>query len=297
MAGPRASIDIGSNSVLLLVKQGAEVLLDCAEVVSLGRGLADGGAFHEDRMADALAMLHRYADQAQAHGVAPGDIQAIATSASRRATNAHTFYGRVEDATGIRVRIIDGEEEARLTWAGARAGLDLPPGTHAVVDVGGGSTEVVLASPEDWHHSFEVGTVRQTEAHFGPTPTFHGAGRRALAGQLDTIFASLPTTPRPAAVVAVAGTATTLAAMDLGLRTWDPAAVHGHRLSVDTLGTWMDRLASASPAGRRKLAAISEKRADHLLAGAAILVRVAHGLGVDTLMASVGGIRQGVLAD
>jgi exopolyphosphatase/guanosine-5'-triphosphate,3'-diphosphate pyrophosphatase len=292
----RAAIDIGSNSVLLLIKQGDRVVADLAEIVGLGRGLQDGGPFRGDRMVATLAVLRRYASVAVDHGVAPTLVQAVATSASRRATNAMAFYGQVKAETGIPVRIIDGEEEARLTWDGARAGLDLPPGTHAVVDVGGGSTEVVLGSPEAWHHSFEVGTVRQTEAHFGsPDPQFSRGARHALELQLAQVLGALPPSPRPRALIAVAGTATTLAAMDLGLSTWDAHAVHGHVHSLASLEAWMDRLAAASPEERRTLAAIAPGRADHLLAGAAILHRVASGLGVDRLVVSVGGIRHGLL--
>lgn len=297
---PRASIDIGSNSLLLLVlADDGAVLHDEARVVGLGRGLGDRGLFRTDRMEEALVVLVEYAQRAAALGVPADQVRVVATSASRRALNASTFFERVKASAGLNVRVIDGEEEARLTWLGARKGLSLPDGPVAVVDLGGGSTEIVVGERETLalRTSLEIGTVRLTDQLLDG-----GRGRtdpRALARlreHVAEVVATVvwPTLPR--AMVAVAGTATTLAAMELGLDRYDGAKVHGSRLSRAALRRWMDRLLEADPAERRKLAAASPERADTLLAGACVLDAVAAAARRDSLIISDGGLRHGVLA-
>lgn len=297
---PKASIDIGSNSLLLLVldDQGA-TLHDEARVVGLGRGLGDRGLFRTDRMEEALSVLADYAARAATLGVPADQVRVAATSASRRALNAATFFERVKQRSGLSVRVIEGEEEARLTWLGARKGLSLPDGAVAVVDLGGGSTEVVVGERDHiaLRTSLEIGTVRLTEQFLDG-----GRGRidpRALArlrahvnAVVDTVH--WPTVPR--AMVAVAGTATTLAAMEQGLSTYDGARVHGFRLSRNALRRWIDRLLEADADERRRLAAVSPERADTLLAGACVLDTVASAARRDSLLISDGGLRHGLVA-
>jgi exopolyphosphatase/guanosine-5'-triphosphate,3'-diphosphate pyrophosphatase len=142
---PRAAIDIGSNSLLLLVVDDNGTLLhDQVAVVGLGKGLGDRGLFQPDRMALAEATLSEFAHKAATFGIPAGRIRAVATSAARRALNAETWFARVKRSTSISVSIISGDEEARLTWLGALR--DLPPceAPLLVVDLGGGSTELAL---------------------------------------------------------------------------------------------------------------------------------------------------------
>ena len=118
-------------------------LHDEARVVGLGKGLGDQGLFRPDRMDAAAATLADYADRARALGVLPQDILAVATSAARRALNARTFFARIDQETGIRVQIVSGAEEARLTWLGALGDLRLPSGPVAVLDLGAEAPVVV----------------------------------------------------------------------------------------------------------------------------------------------------------
>lgn len=297
---PRASIDLGSNSVLLLVlgDDGA-VLHDESRVVALGRGLGERGLFRTDRMEAALQALSEYASTASALGVPPDAIKAVATSASRRALNAATFLERVRKDTGIGLRVISGEEEAALTWLGARQGLDLPDGPVSVVDLGGGSTEIVLGERDviSLRTSLEIGTVRLTDQHLDG-----GRGRvdpRALSrmrAAIDQVVQGVSWPVLPRVIIAVAGTATTLAAMELGLQTYDGAKVHGSRLSRANLRRWIDRLLEADPDERRVLAAVSPERADTLLSGACVLDAVLSHAKRETLVVSDRGLRHGVLA-
>jgi len=298
---PRASIDIGSNSILLLVLDDkGQRLHDEARVVGLGRGLAARGMFQPDRMDAAAEILRDYARTASSLGVPPYEVRAVATSASRRALNARSFYERVRAESGLQVEIISGVQEALYTWLGARHELRLPDGPIAVVDLGGGSTEVVLGEgPEPGPRcSLEIGTVRLTEEHLGlEADRYRPADlARLRAAVQEALQAGLSWPALPRALVAVAGTATTLAAMDAGLVSWDRSRVHGRRLTRNALLGQIDLLLHADRAERRRLAAVSPERADTLLAGAVVLEAVLGHARRDSLIASDGGVRRGVLA-
>jgi len=301
-AGPaRAAIDIGSNSLLLLVRAAdGTTLHDEATVVGLGKGLGDRGLFRPDRMDAALEVLRRYATTAQGLGVAPGQVRAAATSAARRALNSATFFARVAEQTGLQVAVIAGAEEARLTWLGALDGLPLPLGSVAVVDLGGGSTEVVLGEGERiaFRTSMEIGSVRLTEEFFGECPgRYDPRALSRLRARVATATEELEPARHPRSVVAVAGTATTLAAMNLGLESWDRDVVHGSRLTRADLRRFIDRLLASEPEERRTWAVVSPERADNLLAGACVLEGVLTALQRESLFISDGGVRHGLLAE
>ena len=300
---PRASIDIGSNSlVFLVIDDHGQTLHDEAVVVGLGRGIGKQGMFQTDRMDLAMDAFQGFAQKAKVLGVPPQEIAAVATSASRRAMNAATFFQRVREETGIAVTVISGLDEARLTWKGALLGLPIASGSYAVVDLGGGSTEIVVGDPRAGdvieQRSVEIGTVRLTEAFFGDdlsryTPAKLASMRQHIASQL----APIDWNRVPQALIAVAGTATTLAAMELGLTVWDRNKVHGTKLGRSALRRWIDKLLSSTPEQRRHWAAISPERADYLLAGACVLEAVCTASHRDSLWVSDGGVRHGVLAD
>ena len=294
----RAAIDVGSNSILLLVTDDAgAVIHDEARVVGLGRGLPDKGVFKVDRMDAATAVLADYAATAALLGVPTSQIRAVATSASRRALNAGTFYAGIRKATGLVVEVITGEEEARLTWIGGLDGIDLPTGPVLLVDPGGGSTELIVGEGAHIRSrvSLEVGSVRLTEAYLG----FDVVDAASFAHMREAVdkallTAELPTPPR--SVVATAGTATTLAAMELGLTTYDGARVHGTLVTIAAVRKWIDRLLEAGPARRKELVAVSPDRADTLLAGATILWRVLEKARRQALRVSDRGLRFGAIA-
>lgn len=299
---PRASIDIGSNSIVFLIldDDGSSILHDDAQVVSLGRGLDRTGQFQPDRMDAALDTIASCAKAAAAHGIDPAAVLGIATSASRRAGNAEAFYDKVRKETGINVRIISGIDEANLTWRGALFGLPQPTDTFAVVDLGGGSTEVVVGRPgtdtPESRISLEVGTVRLMEQFFDPQPADYLVAQfEEMSAHIAAVVSDVDWADGPKTLVGVAGTATTLGAMELGLKAWDRDIVHGSTLSIDALETWILSLLHSSPEQRREWAEVSPKRADILLAGAAVLHAVCAASGVPALTISDGGIRHGVL--
>lgn len=298
---PRAAVDIGSNTILLLVidDQGKPIH-DEAIVVGLGQGLGSKGIFRPDRMDAAVAALTHFATIAAGLGVPAFEVTVAATSAARRALNARSFVERVYQETGFRVNIVSGEEEARLTWRGALLDLPLPAAPIGVVDLGGGSTELVLGQGNQMgpRQSLELGSVRLTETFFGESPGRYRPGDLARCkAHIHQVVETFEWRMLPKALVAVAGTATTLGAMDLGLTEWQADRVHGSRLTRAALRTWTDRLFAAGPAERRRLAGVSPERADYLLAGACVLEAVCTQSHRDSLWLSIGGVRHGLLAD
>lgn len=295
---PSAAIDIGSNSILLtVISEDREVLVDRAEVVGLGRGLGDQGLFRPDRMEAAEAILRTYIDLARTHGIQPWSIKAVATSAARRSMNATTFFRRIQRDLGLKVRIITGDEEARLTWAGALRDLELPGGPLLVVDLGGGSTELVCGTEQATTNraSLEVGSVRLTEAFLDADIVDPGMLSRARA-HVDKLLAPVELTPAPRTVIGVAGTATTLLCMAQGLTRYEPDRVHGARLTRSDLANLIDRLLPASAEQRRALVPTSPERADAMLAGALILDRVLGKARRPAMIVSDRGLRYGLLS-
>ena len=297
----RASIDIGSNSlVFLVVDDQGKTIHDEAAIVGLGKGLGDMGAFQDDRMAAAMLAFRSFAATATTHGVRPEHVRAIATSAARRSRNATEFFHSVTDQTGICVEVISGMEEARLTWLGGLHGLDLPNTSVAVVDLGGGSTEIVMGLLQQGQvtakQSLEMGTVRLMEAFdVADCDRYKPAALDAMKHHIHHLIHSIDWSQPPSELVAVAGTATTIAAMELGLRVWDRDAVHGFTMRRAALAKWTRRLAGSTHQERVEWAAVSPQRADLLVAGAAVLEAVCGAAQVDSLTISDGGIRHGAL--
>jgi len=298
----RASLDIGSNSIVFLVlKADGSIAYDDAVVVSLGRGLEATSRFQADRMDAALEAITKYSAIAKDHGVQPKDVVAVATSASRRAENATEFFEKVFEATGVKVSVISGADEASFTWRGALSGLDAPEGSMGVVDIGGGSSEVVCgmstASQPSTQISLEVGTVRLTEMFFDAQPAPYTVDQfHNLSAHVAAVVSSVDWGEGIETLVGVAGTATTLAAMELGLTEWDRDKVHGTVLTLSAIETWIMALLHSTPEQRLVWAAVSPARAHTLLAGAAILHAVCAASNIHSVTISDGGIRHGVLA-
>jgi exopolyphosphatase / guanosine-5'-triphosphate,3'-diphosphate pyrophosphatase len=302
---PYASIDLGSNTILLLVASNdGRVLADEIAVVGLGRGLGDHGLLKADRMEAAIGVLQGYRDTITSLGLSPADVRVAGTSAMRRALNAATFAARIQRETGFKVEIIPGEEEARLTASGGLTGLELPDGPLLVVDVGGGSTELVFlryrseseAPPRLIHvRSLEMGTVRLTEAMLSYDEPVRAPLLAKTRAHVAALLAPVPCEPRPRAMVAVAGTPTCLAAAQLGLTDFDENRVHGSSLELSTFRTWIDRLAAADIDERRRLMPASPDRADTMLAGSLILEAVLSWAHRPSTIVSARGLRHALV--
>jgi exopolyphosphatase/guanosine-5'-triphosphate,3'-diphosphate pyrophosphatase len=295
----RAAIDVGSNTLLLVVLgDDGWILADEARIVGLGRGLGDGGLFAPDRMAAGEAALSEFVRIAADHGVPAWQIRAVATSGARRALNAETWFHRLNRKIGLRIETISGDEEARLTFLGARAGLTLPDGPILFIDLGGGSTELVIATGDhiDARVSLEIGSVRLTERWLG-LERHDAAGLAHLRNHVDTVIHGFPFRPSPVAAVGIAGTVTTLAASALELTAWDAARVHGSTLDRASLLRTVDQLLPLDAASRRSAVPVSPERAEFLVAGATVLERVLSAAGLASMSVTTGGLRLGLLAD
>ena len=290
----RAAIDLGSNSVLLtVIDSDNRVLHDEARVVGLGQGLGDGGSFDPDRVAHTLSALADYAQTASEYGILPENVRLGGTSATRRARDIEAFSQRIAVETGLLLQVISGAEEARLSWHGAisdRAGEQL-----AVIDLGGGSTEVITGTPQaiTSRVSLELGSARLTERFLGlgRVETANADTLREFVKQ--TVSSQVSGTATTA--IAVAGTATTLAAIDLQLPHWDSSRVHGHSLHITALENIANELLALDAQGRRSLAHISPERGDFLAAGALVIQAVLEHWGLQATTVSIRGLRFGIL--
>jgi exopolyphosphatase/guanosine-5'-triphosphate,3'-diphosphate pyrophosphatase len=297
-----ATIDVGTNTTLLLVARvetsGRVVVLDeRAEITRLGRGIGTGGNLGAEGIARTLDVLRGYADLARKHGAR---IAAIGTEALRRAPNAQDFLGPAGEILGTPIEVIGGDREAALTFRAAAASFpdEARAGKLVVVDIGGGSTEIIVSEHGvvRFHTSLPLGSVRLTEKHVRHDPP--------TTGEVETVEravdAALAAVPWPsgvgdATVIGVAGTVTSLAAMALQLPTYDPVRVHGFELSRDALEGEIARLRATTQAERERIVGLDPRRADVILAGALILRRIAIATGASGIRVSDRGIRWGLL--
>ena len=237
-------------------------------------------------------MLREYAEVARRH---QARIAAIGTEALRRAPNADEFLGPAAEILGAPVEVIDGDREAALTYRAVAASFPAL-GSMAVVDIGGGSTEIVVADGNEprFHTSLPIGSVRLTERHVHADPP---APRdvAAIAQAVDEALGKVPFPERAIPLVGVAGTVTSLAAMAQNLESYDPARVHGYRLSRAALSQQLDRLRAAPQEERERMHGLDPRRADVILAGAVILERIAHHARAPEIIVSDRGIRWGLL--
>jgi exopolyphosphatase / guanosine-5'-triphosphate,3'-diphosphate pyrophosphatase len=270
-----AAVDLGTNSTRLLVADANGTLEEIArrlEITRLGEGVDARRVLLPVAIARVRNVLVDYRREAETLGAER--VLCIATSAVRDAENGEAFLGEIEWSYGFTTRLLSGDEEAEMTLRGIGA---VEPGT-LVVDIGGGSTEVQVVGT-DVRESLDVGCVRLTE-RFGEDV---GAVRDHVRGLLPEA--------RPEAAVGVAGTVTTLAALDLGLTEYDPERVHGHQLSRDAVERLTARLAGMSVEERAEI--MEPGRAPVIVAGAAILSEVLASYGLGSLRASERDILHG----
>lgn len=298
-----ASIDIGTNSVLLLVAEkkphGAfSPVVERAEITRLGRGVDRTRTLSAEGMEATLACLEAFAREARALGAE--QIAVSATSAARDATNGAEFIRAAKERAGVELEIISGDLEAQLSFAAARADFEseLAGAPLVVLDIGGGSTEVIYGNRQgaiDFRRSFDVGSVRLTERFVTRHP-IPGSERASISQTLRTVFAELPKPPAGAALVGLAGTVTTLFAVENAIDPYDASKVQGGTLTRKQVRGLATRLCDLSLDERLKLPGLQPKRADVIPAGALILQSAMEQLGVDSCRVSDRGLRWGLLA-
>ena len=294
-----AVVDIGSNSTRLLVCDidGGRVVDELdrrSKVTRLGAGVDSAGRLADDAMDRVFAVLDQYKEAIDGADRAV----AVLTSAVRDASNGGEFAAEVGRRYGIEPHVLKGDDEARLTFLGATSDRDPDDRTLTlVVDIGGGSTELVIGTGREmgFHVSTQAGVVRQTERHLHSDPPTE-AELAALGDDVRAIFAAaVPENVRAgvAHAIAVAGTATQLAAIAQRLEPYDASRVHGYVLSDSERGRILSELAAVPLAEREQTPGLDPARAPTIVAGAAILGEVLHVFGLDAVEVSEHDILRG----
>jgi exopolyphosphatase/guanosine-5'-triphosphate,3'-diphosphate pyrophosphatase len=278
-----AVVDIGSNSTRLLVADVADgrvtaELERISTVTRLGAGVDQDGRLSEDGMERVFKTLAQYTEKIDGHG-AERRI-AVLTSAVRDSANGEDFAAEVKDRFGLEAHILGGDDEARLTFLGATSERDPQDRTRTLVfDIGGGSTEMVIGTGHEvsFHVSTQAGVVRQTERHLHHDPPTESE-QRELGEDVAAILAgAVPAHERQRVVqaIAVAGTATSLAAIAQDLDPYDPAKVHGYELSLEQSAAIAERLAKLPLEERQQVKGLHPDRAATIVAGVLIFTEVA----------------------
>ena len=294
-----AAIDCGTNSIRLLIadidgNNFREVVRDM-EIVRLGQGVDETGQFHLDAITRTLAAVDKVAAEIAKRGVEK--IRFCATSATRDATNRHMFVDGVRERLGIELEVITGEEEAALSFAGAIKDLDPTNGPFLVVDIGGGSTEFVFGtSTVEAARSVNIGCVRMTERHFASDPATAQQielARTDIQAAIAQAAAVVPIT-KAKTLVAVAGTATTVAAAALELPEYDRYAIHLSRISAHQTHNAASMFATSTREQRLALGYMHPGRVDVIAAGSLVLSEIMKATGATEFVASESDILDGM---
>jgi exopolyphosphatase/guanosine-5'-triphosphate,3'-diphosphate pyrophosphatase len=287
-----AVIDIGTNTLLLLIVDGQlRRIADECRFGRLGKGLDASGRIAGDAIARSLEICRDYRRLLDEHGVAVPRV--IGTQALREAKNAGDFVQPAQQILRGDIEVIDGKREAQLAFLSvARTFPELANQPYVVVDVGGGSTELIATDGRSVTSasSVPIGAVRLTERFLAHDPP-RSDELRGLEADIDR---QLPPLPPRVPVIATAGTATTMAAVRLALGTYDPDAVTGLRMSPAALAAQYAHLATLTTAQRRELPGMEPQRADVIVAGMAIYARVVARIDAPVWIACDRGIRWGL---
>jgi exopolyphosphatase / guanosine-5'-triphosphate,3'-diphosphate pyrophosphatase len=289
-ASPRvAVIDVGTNSARLLVADVAGGRVSPVErrsrVTRLGRGVDLTGRLSAEAIEEACAAIGDYVKAYEELGAET--VVAIATSAVRDAENGSAFIAELRERFALSARVLDGEEEARLTYLGATS--EQPPAEPTlVIDIGGGSTELIVGTGAEisFHASLQAGVVRHSERHVASDPPTAVELESLAADARGLIEAAVGAGIEAKGGIAVAGTPTSLAAVEMELEPYDPARVHGHVLSLPSIQRMLSRLASTPLAGRVEIPGMHPDRAPTIVAGVVILIETMRAFGLQQIEVS-----------
>ncbi len=296
-----AVVDIGSNSTRLLIAEidggrVTEELVRRTAVTRLGTGVDSSGKLSDEAMERVYATLDEYRAEIDEHAV--DRALAVLTSAVRDASNGEQFADTIRTRYGLTPHILSGDEEAKLTFLGAtseRSAEDRTP--TVVIDIGGGSTEFVIGTGHEpsFHVSNQAGVVRQTERHIHHDPPGRDELQALAAGVREIFEQAVPSDQRQAVrhAIAVAGTATSLAAIAQELDPYDPTKVHGYVVTVRECEAMLDQLAALPLDERRKVRGLHPDRAPTIVAGVIILLEALRFFDLDEVEISEHDILRG----
>lgn len=292
-----AAIDIGTNSVRLLIvdDSGAELEREM-HITRLGQDVDQTGRLAPEAIARTTSVLRHYAARLQARGA--GALRVTATSAARDAENRADFFSEVQEAVGATPELLSGDEEAKLSFAGATAGSSLGAGAVAIFDIGGGSTEFALGHHEpEAFISLDIGGVRMTERFLtGDPPTKQELAdcRAFVKQQLTRVSGTVPVASARH-WIGLAGTVTSCAAFSLKLTSYDPTRTHGYRLTRKHATDFLGAMAATTISERRELL-LEAKRADVIVGGAVVLDAIFETFELESIQVSEKDILDGLAA-
>lgn len=297
-----AAIDCGTNSTRLLVARHAggtaEPLARLNTITRLGRGVDRTGRLDPAAIERTIDVLRDYRRILDEHGAAR--VRVTATSAARDAENRDEFFDAAEAVLGVRPELLSGQAEAELSFRGATAELDAADGPFLVVDIGGGSTEFIVGTDEvEGAMSIDIGCVRFFEQyieHDPPMPEELHACISVTEAWLEDVARELPQVRTAKTFVGLAGTITTMAAVELGLHEWDRDAIHHFRFAPAAIEDVFRTLVTESLADRIHNPGLEPARADVIVAGACIFVAIVRWLGVEECLVSESDILDGLVA-
>jgi exopolyphosphatase/guanosine-5'-triphosphate,3'-diphosphate pyrophosphatase len=286
-----AVVDIGTNSTRLLIAdvEGRSVyeVERRTMMTNMGRGVDHTSTICSDAVEDVCGVIADYKSRYQEMGAER--VMAIATSAVRDAVNGEAFVAELRERFELDARMLTGEEEARLTYLGATAHRPTADPT-LVFDIGGGSTELIVGTGREvgFHTSLQAGTIRQSERHLTSDPP-HPHELEDLAADIRNLIGrAIAAQPEnaPTRAIAVAGTPTSLAAIDQGLEPYDSDRVHGYHLGLQRIQRMLSRLSSLPLAERLRVPGLHPGRAPTIVAGTVILVQVMRAFGIQEVEVS-----------
>lgn len=287
-----AAIDIGTNSIRLLKAEIVDGKLISGpkelNMTRIGEGVNETGMLSEAGMKRSVEALVDFEEKAKAWGAE--HIYALATSAVRDAGNREVFLKRVKDACGLEIEVISGEHEARIGFLGVLAGLDSIEDKILVIDVGGGSTELIVgdAGGINFAHSANVGAVRMTGKHIQSDPISsdeYEAVKNDIAGITQDVLRELSKHTITKAV-GIGGTATTLGAMKLEMEVYDRYKIQNSHVSIGDIEAINEKLKELTVLQRQKIKGLQPKRADIILAGSMVIEHVLNDLEISEMYIS-----------
>jgi exopolyphosphatase/guanosine-5'-triphosphate,3'-diphosphate pyrophosphatase len=294
---PVAAIDCGTNSTRLLVADGTTPIERLMRITRLGQGVDATGRLADEAVARTLDVLREYRAVMDRHGVKR--VRMTATSAARDAANREGFFVAAADVVGVRPELLSGNDEARLSFAGATAELDPEQGPFLVVDIGGGSTEFAVGttSPEGVM-SIDIGCVRLTEKflhHDPPAPEELSQALSVARDYLDDVARELPAASEARRLIGLAGTVITVAAVEQGLAVYDRDRLHHFVLTRAAVEDVFRTLAFESRSQRLHNPGLEEARADVIVGGIVILAAVMRYFELDQCLVSEADILDGLV--
>ena len=294
---PVAAIDMGTNSTRLLVHDGENTIERLMTITRLGQDVDRTGRLADEAIERVLSCLRTYKSVMDQHGVTR--VRAVATSAARDAANRDEFFTAVHDVIGVEPELLSGFDEGKLSFRGATADLDPADGPFLVFDIGGGSTEFAFGTDEaEAAMSLDIGCVRLTEKyveHDPPRPEELVACLSITEAHLDDVARQMPQIAHAATFVGLAGTVSTAAAVELGLAEYDRDQIHHFELTKEAAEDVYRTLVTEARDDRIHNPGLEEARADVIVGGMCILVRIMRYFDIEELIVSEADILDGLV--